>query len=515
VATGDNGLLGWWQRLGAAVKVGVVLGVAAAFGLVGWYASSAFEVEYRVLFSELEETDAAAVVEQLQESGTAYRLANQGTTILVPAEGLYDTRLALMSSDTPLTGGIGFEIFDNQGLGATEQSQRVSYQRALQGELARTIATLDNVKQVRVHLVLPDSTLFKRDTQEPRAAVTLHLKTATAPSREQIAGVQRLVAASVAELDPAKVVIVDQRGVTLSGVADLDAAAGSGEGRLTTKRDVEDYMTRKLTALLDEAYGPGQAIVSVDVTLNFDEIRRTVQDLLPVRAQPGDGRVLPRLQVTSGVAYDDPNWAIDSGNTEAPRSGNSSTRLEYEYGRSIEEVIAAPGGITRVSIGVIVPRELDAASLERIREMVRVVAGIDDARGDEVIVRTLADLGGRREHRDAIAPAAAEGTAASEMRDAGASVASNPESPAARPAEPQRAVPAPPVGSGAPLGLSIEWLAAGVAAAFVAFGVFVALVVLPRRRAKPELSAADRERLLAEIRRTLGDDQIAAEGSHP
>jgi flagellar M-ring protein FliF len=193
VATGENGVLGWWQRIGAAAKVGVVLGVAAALGLVGWYASSAFEVEYRVLFSDLAETDAAAIVEQLRESSTPYRLANNGTTILVPAEGLYDTRLALMASDTPLTGGIGFEIFDNQGLGATEQSQRVSYQRALQGELARTIATLDNGAGACPPRAA-GLTLFKRDTQEPRAAVTLHLKTAAAPSREQIAGVQRLVA---------------------------------------------------------------------------------------------------------------------------------------------------------------------------------------------------------------------------------------------------------------------------------------------------------------------------------
>jgi flagellar M-ring protein FliF len=514
--------LGWWERLGAAAKTGLVLGAAALLGLGGWLASSAFAVEYRVLFSELAEADAAAIVERLQESNTDYRLANGGATILVPAAGLYDTRLSLMSGDTPLTGGIGFEIFDNQGLGATEQSQRVSYQRALQGELARTIATLDNVKQARVHLVLPDSTLFKRDTQEPRAAVTLQLKTAAVPSREQIAGVQRLVAASVAGLDAAKVVIVDQRGVTLSGLADLDAAAVSGEGRLTTKRDVEAYITRKITAVLDETYGSGRAIVSVDVTLNFDEIRRTVQDLLPVRAQSGDGRVLPRVQVNSGVAYDDPTWAIDTDGNAAARPGNSSTRVEYEYGRRIEQVIAAPGGVTRVSIGVIVPAALDAASLEQIREMVKVVAGVDEARGDEVIVRTLADLGGRRDLHvpsQLVAPPAVPAVPATDAfdapalpsgpLDAGASAASSADHEvavdsveiAATPVGEPLAAPAGPSPS-----VNVWWLVAAAAALAL---VAAALVAFKRRRTKPELSAAERERLLEDIKRALGDDEKA------
>lgn len=520
--------MGWWARLGAVAKAGVVLGAAALLGLGGWLASSALAVEYRVLFSELAEADAAAIVERLQESNTDYRLANAGTTILVPAAGLYDTRLSLMSGDTPLSGGVGFEIFDNQGLGATEQSQRVSYQRALQGELARTIATLDNVKQARVHLVLPDSTLFKRDTQEPRAGVTLHLKTTEAPSREQIAGVQRLVAASVAGLDAAKVVIVDQRGVTLSGLADLDAATGSGEGRLTTKRDVESYITRKITAVLDEAYGAGRAIVSVDVTLNFDEIRRTVQDLLPVRSQGGDGRVLPRVQENSGVAYNDPTWAIETSSNVAARPGNSATRVEYEYGRRIEQVIAAPGGVTRLTIGVIVPAALDAASLERIREMVEVVAGVDEARGDEVIVRTLEDLGGRRYSNAVGEPVAMHAAAAMPAAQVSAplgapagtieseTIAGDPEheltsGPAEVAASVGEALAELPVDeplaelSGRALGGS-WWLVAAVAALAL---IAVALAAFKRRRAKPELSTAERERLLAEIKRALGDEEKA------
>src|SRR5689334_2633275 len=163
--------------------------------------------DYSVLFSQLTQADAASIVDQLRRQKVPYVLADDGTTIEVPASQVHETRLRLMSSGMPLAGGIGFEIFDKQGLGATEQSQRVSYQRALQGELARTIATLENVKSARVHLVLPESSLFKRDKQNATAAVTLTMKPGHTIGQPQIAGVQRLVSASVPGLEPARVII--------------------------------------------------------------------------------------------------------------------------------------------------------------------------------------------------------------------------------------------------------------------------------------------------------------------
>src|SRR6185295_8185678 len=212
---------------------------------------------------------------------TPYHLTGDGTTIEVPAGQVHETRLRLMSSGMPLAGGVGFEIFDRQGLGATEQSQRVSYQRALQGELARTIDALDGVEHARVHLVLPESTLFRRDREEARASVSLGLAPGVTLVREQIFGIQRLVAAAVPGLDIGRVVVTDQHGMTLSASDALTVGGATGEGRLSMKREVEEYVARKIVALLDRAYGPGRAIVSVDATLNFDEVKRTVQDLLP------------------------------------------------------------------------------------------------------------------------------------------------------------------------------------------------------------------------------------------
>jgi flagellar M-ring protein FliF len=153
------------------------------------------------------------------------------------------------------------------------------------------------------------------------------------------------------------------------------------------KRDVEEYVTRKIVALLDRTYGPGRAIVSVDATLNFDEVRRTVQDLLPPH---GSNNVRRRRQTTGGLALTDPNSAFD----DATATARGASDTEYDYGRRVEQVVAAPGGVTRLSIGVIVPGTPDIDAEERILDLVRVAAGINDERGDVVVVQRLDALGG-------------------------------------------------------------------------------------------------------------------------
>src|SRR3954468_12337118 len=306
-------------RTKVALAVGVV-GILAATIVLAWWT---LRTEYAVLFSRLTEPDAAGIVAELKKQKVDYQLDDGGTTIRVPAQKVHDIRLALMSSGTPIAGGVGFEIFDRQGLGATEQSQRVSYQRALQGELARTIGALDGVLQARVHLVLPESTLFRRDRQDARASVTLKLEPGLALQNAQIFGIQRLVAAAVPGLDIGRVVVTDQHGITLSAADALTVGGATGEGRLSMKRDVEEYVTRKIVALLDRAYGPGRAIVSVDATLNFDEVRRTVQDLLPSNGT----NVRRRRQTTAGTGGVDPGTTFA---TDAAPGGTTDT--EYDYG---------------------------------------------------------------------------------------------------------------------------------------------------------------------------------------
>jgi flagellar M-ring protein FliF len=460
-------------RTRVALGIGVALILVATVVFAWW----AMRTEYSVLFSRLTEADAASIVPELKKQKVDYRLADGGTTIRVPAEKVHDIRLALMSSGTPIAGGVGFEIFDRQGLGATEQSQRVSFQRALQGELARTIGALEGVNLARVHLVLPESTLFRRDRQEARASVSLKLEPGVVLQEAQIFGIQRLVAAAVSGLDIGRVVVTDQHGLTLSAADALTVGGATGEGRLSMKREVEEYVTRKIVALLDRAYGPGRAIVSVDATLNFDEVRRTVQDLLP----PNGTNVRRRRQTTAGSMMAD----ATSGFDDASATPRGTTDTEYDYGRRVEQVVAAPGGVTRLSVGVIVPGATDLATQGRIEDLVRVAAGINDSRGDLVVVQSLDGLG---PDTAAMVPA----VPAVEIEEAAES-----------PVQPVAAVPAAQWWNH-----WYVWVGAGL--------LFAALVLLALigRGGSGRLSSDERARLLADVRASLerGGPRMSAAG---
>jgi flagellar M-ring protein FliF len=503
-------LQSFWSRLRLGARVGLIAGLAIIGVTTLVVSYEVFRPEYQVLFTQLADADAASIVDQLKRLRIPYQLSDDGTTIEVPAAQVHETRLRLMSSGVPLSGVVGFEIFDKQGLGATEQSQRVSYQRALQGELARTVGSLEDVKQARVHLVLPESTLFKRDRQEARAAVSLTLKSG-ALSREQIRGIQRLVAASVAGLDAPNVVITDQRGVTLSGsdASALQAGGGAPEERLEIKRQVEDYITRKVAHLLDSTYGPGQAIVSVDASLNFDEIHRTVQDLLPLRGQTGErtGGVRHKRQVSAGAAAD-PNATADKEVPAANANSNSTMEVDYEYGRSVEQVIAAPGGITRLSIGVIVPGNLEPDKQKRITDLVRMAAGISEDRGDAIVVQPLDQLGAK--------PLAAKEGGTESVGEAHGSAPATVAGTSAATAS-HTVISKPQFGAVMTRG-AVSGLLTGLALIVAA----VILLVTRRKgalariaRTGEPLSLQERQQLLVEIRRALSSPAVAESRGRP
>jgi flagellar M-ring protein FliF len=483
----------FWSRLTLPARIGLVAGVvligAGAIALGLWSSRT----DYGVLFSQLNETDAASIVAELKKQKIPYRLTDGGATVEVPAASVYDTRLALFSSGLPLSGGVGFEIYDRQGYGLTEQDQRVEYQRALQGELAQTIDSLEGVKYARVQLVIPPQTIFKSDREPPSAAVSLVLVPGTRLTSAQVAGIQRMVAASVAGLRPAAVIVNDQRGITLSAV-DPSGADGSGSNtRLAIQRDVENYLEHKIAALLDRAYGPGQALVSVDVALNFDQMRTTVQSLVPIRgagaAGGAEGAVLRRQETETGGAGGGPSLAAGPLGTSEPKSANSTTDVEYEYGRRVEQIVAAPGNITRMSIGVIVPGALTQDKRQRIADLVSMAAGASAERGDEVdvqsldalVARTPPSLGGERSAAAIKAPAA--------LPHARTVLSHASAAPALRGRLP-----------------SLAWSAAGAGAliALALGGLLGVAWARGRRGRETTLSAAERRMLLAEVEQVLG-----------
>ena len=389
-------LNGRWKALSALARFALVAGLAAlALGTAAaaWWA---LRSEQQVLFSGLSPQDAAAVVKELDRQKVAYRLADGGGTVLVAEDEVHRTRLKLMGSGgVALQGTVGFEMFNNADFGMTDFAQRINYQRAMQGELARTILSLSEVATARVHLVLPEGGLYRKGQTRPKASVTLKLKAPLQAS--QVLGIQRLVAASVPEMEPELVTVVDQQGQTLSRTEAGDE--GGAGARVEAKQQVEGYVRKKVVEVLDGALGPGRAIVTVDVVLNTDRVQYTREEVLPyatVNGVPTGATVKRRENVQSvgGAATEEARAAARTGKAAeaaAPAESSGHTvEVEYANGRKVEQVVLGSGHIRRLSVGVLLPSDVPADSLPKLRHMVTMAVGLSDARGDALLVDTIA-----------------------------------------------------------------------------------------------------------------------------
>ena len=356
---------------------GIVVILAATIGAYFWLTRE----EYQVLFADMEARDASNVVSELEKLKIDYKLGKQGSQILVPASSVHDVRLKLMGSGVPLSGGVGFEIFDNTDFGMTEFAQRINYQRALEGELTRTIMSLEEVKYARVHLVMPEKGLFQQDDNPPSASVILFLKQEflaadRRPSNAQVFGIQRLVSSAVPSLKPTHVMVTDQEGVTLSQAVTEQKSMAVVSGRLQQKQAVETYLATKVSDVLAGAFGPEKAVVSVDVDLDFNEVRRTFEKVVtPAKNEPG---VTKRRETRLG-----------NGSDTNSKSGNVTTEVEYRLGKTVEQVVEAPGRILRLNVGIVVPANTPSERREEIGKLVEVAVGFDAQRGDAIAVYTM------------------------------------------------------------------------------------------------------------------------------
>ncbi|CAD6549065.1 flagellar basal-body MS-ring/collar protein FliF [Paraburkholderia metrosideri] len=329
---------------------------------------------YQVLFRDLKPQDASAVVAELDKQKVPYRIDDKTSAILVPEGDTRALRLKLMSSDLRLQGAVGFELFNNSDLGLTEFAQKVNYQRALQGELARTIMTLDEIDLARVHLTLPESSLFRRDAVRPKASVALFMRDGQALAAETVRGIQRLVAAAVPDLSASDVTVLDQRG-------DLANAKGSDSAEIDNphfalKQAIESRYERKILAQIAPILSGGQARVSVDANLDFAQIRTT--------RESGTTRPIVNHDETAGSASPLPAAKSASGMPVAglpPLPGapsNDGTRTD----RNLEQIVSQPGSIRRLSVGIVLDQALPQDDMARVSAVVGASIGLDAARGD-------------------------------------------------------------------------------------------------------------------------------------
>ncbi len=325
--------------------------------------------DYAVLFTDLSATDAALIMKDLDKNKIDYKVDNSGNNILVRKSEVYKTRIETLNSVPQLRGGVGFEIFDKDDFGTTEFAQKINYQRALQGELARTIMSLDEIKMARIHLVLPESSLFKRKDSHSSAAVTLILNPGKKLTARQIQGIQRLVSASAPGLLSKNVSILDKSGISLTSLNEDDNYITS-KNRLDRKQAIETYLTSKAQLALDKAMGKGNALVIIDVTLDLDDTKSIVEQV--ISPQDKLANILKKRETASGDA----------------KSHNRKTTSEIDYAlsRQTKHTNKLPGAIKRISASVIISNHIAKYTQSQTRDIVSNAIGLNLARGDEISI---------------------------------------------------------------------------------------------------------------------------------
>ncbi|WP_240702185.1 flagellar basal-body MS-ring/collar protein FliF [Trinickia terrae] len=373
----------------AAVLAALVLCAALAVWLT-------MRPAYQVLFRDLKRQDAAAIAAQLEKEKVPFRFDERTSAILVPEGDTRAIRLRLMSSELRLQGAVGFELFNNSDLGLTEFTQKVNYQRALQGELERTIATLDEIDMARVHLALPESSLFRRDRAKPKASVALFMRDGQTLGAETIKGIQRLVAAAVPEMSPSDVAVLDQRGAPADAAGDGDV----DDPQYALKASIERRYERKILAQIGTVAGAGRVSVSVDASIDFDQVRTTREsDVTRPIANDGGSTVpsLPKLAASASAMskFDLPAAGLPPL-PGAPAAEGSRTD------RTIEQIVKSPGAIRRLSVGIVLDRPLSADELAQLNAVVSASIGLDSKRGD-VLSMFVRDEAGVRAASDTTA----------------------------------------------------------------------------------------------------------------
>ncbi len=335
---------------------------------------------YVPLFTKLSLEDSGDVVAKLKEAKTPYQLAAGGATILVPEPALYETRLLLATKGVPRGGGAGFELFDKTNLGQTEFGERVEYQRALQGELARTIMTLNSVEDARVHLAIPEPQIFADQHEKPRAAVVLKLKQGATLSDGEVQGIVHLVATSVPELSSEDVSVISDGGRVLwdTIAGDRQASARTlGQHEQDAQARFQENLETGIRSMLEPIYGAGHVVVRVAAAMDFDH--KDIQAETFGADQNGAAPDSPGSPPPTGSTVHSRKTVKEVGGTRLDEA------VEYDVNHQVVHTEVAPGTIIRLRVGVVVDSRTRApVSPDQIRHVVTLAAGIDPKRGDDI-----------------------------------------------------------------------------------------------------------------------------------
>jgi flagellar M-ring protein FliF len=394
------------QKVAALVLATVTIGSILAMSF--WIKTP----DLQLLYANLSEQDASAIVDNLKSQKIPYELSNQGKTIRVPANQVHEIRLKMASEGLPEGSEVGLEIFDETSLGMTDFIQKLNFQRALQGELSRTIKTLDAVDHARVHLVIPKQTLFIREKPKGKASVTIKTKAGKFLNERQVQGIVHLIASSVEGITADNVVVVDVKGNLLSGSQETNAGAARSSSNYQHKRRVEQELEKNILAMLEDALGQGMIIARVTAKLDFEKNDQTEEiydpDSSVIRSQQTASESTVGATPTGGVIGVQAQLPAGENQGGTGTSGQPSKRdknnqvTNYEINKITRVVSKPTGTISKLSVAVMingVMAENDAGEeeyqartqeeMDKYTQIVQSAVGYNQERGDQIKVENI------------------------------------------------------------------------------------------------------------------------------
>jgi flagellar M-ring protein FliF len=390
-----------------------IIAVAAIVAASFYYLSHwRTESDFRPVYTSLSPEDAASIVAKMKETGTQYRLSEDGTSVLAPSVRVAELRLEMASAGLPKSGRIGFELFDKNNLGVTEFAEHVNYARALEGELERSITSLAEIQQARVHLTFPKESVFLDSKQAGKASVVLHLRPGSKLSAQNVNAIANLVASAVEGLSPESITLVDSRGALLNRPRkpSADDAAQPSEASLEYRQKIESDLLTKINATLEPLLGADKFRAGVSVDCDFTSGEQSEETVDPNKS----------VMLTSQKTEESTASALNAGapgtaaNLPRPPKTSSSgsngvnrktENISFQTSRLVKHTRMPQGSVKRISVSVLIDHELkwvgpakiqnrvltppSAERLKSIRDVVTGIVGLDTVRGDQLIVETL------------------------------------------------------------------------------------------------------------------------------
>ncbi|HJV79609.1 flagellar basal-body MS-ring/collar protein FliF [Noviherbaspirillum sp.] len=436
VVPAGSGIVGFAQTPGGR-NFFLMLGVAAVAAVMSGVWMWSQQPDYRVLFSNFSDRDGGAIVSSLQQMNVPYKFAEGGAAILVPGNQVHDVRLKLASQGLPKGGSVGFELMENQKLGVSQFLEQVNFQRALEGELARSIQSLAAVQAARVHLALPKASVFIRDQQKPTASVLLNLHAGRTLDEQQVSAIVHLVASSVPDLPTKNVTVVDQNGNLLSEVR----APGSGNGldptQLKYVQELQQNIVKRIESILTPIVGLNNVRAEATADVDFSHTEQAAEIYKPNQApntsairsqqlsESQNGAPATASGVPGALSNQPPAPATApltaptaSANAAAPAaaaaaaSGNAhkDMTVNYEVDKTVRYTQQPMGGIQRLSVAVVVNykkeigkdgkvtmKPLSDAEKAQITDLVKEAMGFSKDRGDSLNVVNSPFAGAEKE----------------------------------------------------------------------------------------------------------------------